>query len=100
MSLELVVRAIKTQMPKADLDALRAFVVDDIYPCIRQLRELYNVFAKGLNDGSFDFGGVTFRVVTGVPTAADANGSFAFRIDGGAGTSIYHMEASVWVGRA
>lgn len=95
--IQLVVRAIRTQMPKLELEDLRDFVTKDIYPCVRQLRELYNVFAQALNDGSVDIGGVTLRFVTGVPTNADADGSVAFRIDGVAGSAIYHMQASAWV---
>ncbi len=83
--MNLVVRAMPTQMPTTP-EGLLFYVVDKIYPCLRQLRELYNVFAQGMNDGSFDIGGVTVRVVTGVPADTDPDGSIAFRIDGTAGS--------------
>lgn len=73
----------------------------ELLPAFKSTRALIAALAQALNDGSFAFGGVTVRVVTGVPTTTtDADGSIAFRIGGGAGTTMYHMEAGVWVGRA
>ena len=90
MSFGLVTRQIGQKLPS----------IEEIADCLRQLFKLYNVLAQAMNDGAISLGTVTVRVVTGVPTATDADGSIAFRIDGGAGTTLYHREASVWVGRA
>lgn len=72
----------------------------ELLPALKSTRSLVAALAQALNDGSLTFGGLTVRVVTGPPVETDPDGSIAFRVDGGAGTTMYHMEAGVWVGRA
>jgi len=91
-------RALSQQTPGAD--QVPDWLKRQLIPAFLSLRSLLISMADGFNGGVISLGSITIRVVTGVPTQADVDGSIAFRTDGGAGTTMYHREAGVWVGRA
>lgn len=91
-------RALSERAPLAAF--LVEWVAKELIPAYLSLRKVSAAIAQALDDGSVTMAGKTVRMVTGVPTSADADGSVAFRVDGGAGTTMYHREAGAWVGRA
>lgn len=91
-------RSLAQRQPQPD--GLFGWISKQFLPSYLALERAATAALQAFNDGSFDVGGVTIRVVTGVPIAADVNGSVAFRTDGGAGTTLYHREGGAWVARA
>lgn len=87
-----------TFRPPLDLKGLLQFVSREGLPIWRLLLTGFNQFFLGLIDGTIDIFGVLIRFGTGVPTAADPNGSVYVRTDPPTGTTwLYYRFAGAWV---
>lgn len=90
-------RAWSSRPPK-DLGGLLEFVAREGLPIWRLLLTGFNQYFLGLIAGTIDIFGVMIRFGTGVPTAADPDGSVYVRTDPPTGTTwLYYRFGGAWV---
>lgn len=91
MAYQTIRRDVSRKDPR-DLAQLLAQYTLEALPTLRQLRAALTTFLTAIDDGAVTFGGRTIRMVTGVPTDADPNGSLAISDIG-----VFSRQGGVWV---
>jgi hypothetical protein len=86
-----------TQKPPAKEKDIASFIAREGLPIWKQTKDKLNELVDALNNGALPIGGVILRFGTGVPTAADPNGSLYVQTDAGAANLVlYYRLAGVW----
>lgn len=87
-----------TQKPPQSEKEIVEFIAREGLPLWGQIRGILNTLVTALNNGTLQIFGVLIRFGTGVPTAADPDGSVFVRTDPPTGTTwLYYRFGGAWV---